>query len=173
MHKVCAQVRSSLGVAATAMAWSANRRRREHDITVGSLVWVRTQHLALPARLTRKLAAKFIGPFQVLSQVNQVAFRVDLPEKFNKLHNVFHVSQLKLHVSGSAEQMDEVRPDPIFDDDPLPAYEVEDILDVRKRRGRGQHREFLVKWKGFSLHEATWEREDNLDNCPEILQAFL
>ena len=49
-------------------------------------------------------------------------------------------------------------------------YEVEDILDLRvTRRGRGARREFLVKWRGYSLFDSTWEPEGNLTHCTDIM----
>ena len=33
--------------------------------------------------------------------------------------------------------------------------------------------EYLVKWKGYSLAEATWEPEANLEHSPVILKQFL
>ena len=47
-------------------------------------------------------------------------------------------------------------------------FEVEKILDMRVRRKK---RFFLVKWKGFSNEENTWEPESNL-NCPELLSDY-
>jgi len=31
--------------------------------------------------------------------------------------------------------------------------------------------QYLVKWKGYLLSEASWEPESNL-HCPELLEAF-
>lgn len=53
---------------------------------------MKSDHLHLPQQLTRKLAPKFIGPFDVIEQINPAAFRVDLPEKYSRIHNVFHAS---------------------------------------------------------------------------------
>ena len=42
-----------------------------------------------------KLGPRFIGPFQVISRVSKVAYRLDLPEELSQIHNTFHVSQLR------------------------------------------------------------------------------
>lgn len=49
-------------------------------------------------------------------------------------------------------------------------YEVEKIVDVRYYEDGD--REFLIKWKGFSSKENTWEPEENL-NCQAKLKKFL
>jgi hypothetical protein len=42
-----------------------------------------------------KLSPLFIGPFQILQRVGEVAYRLDLPEQLSDVHNVLHISQLK------------------------------------------------------------------------------
>jgi len=48
-------------------------------------------------------------------------------------------------------------------------YVVESI--IRHRRYRRQF-QYLIKWEGYSVEESTWEFEDNLTNCPEILENY-
>ena len=52
--------------AARNMTVQANKRRRAVDISVGSKAWLSTEHLKLAPGLTRKLAAKWAGPFPVV-----------------------------------------------------------------------------------------------------------
>ena len=41
-----------------------------------------------------KLSPRFIGSYEVLERIGIVAYRLALPPKLAKLHNVFHVSML-------------------------------------------------------------------------------
>ena len=45
--------------------------------------------------LQNKPGPKYIGPFEILSKVGPVAYRIALPPILSRLHDVFHVSQLK------------------------------------------------------------------------------
>ncbi|GKD54531.1 putative reverse transcriptase domain-containing protein [Tanacetum coccineum] len=42
-----------------------------------------------------KLEPRFVGPFEIIKKVGQVAYRLEFPEEFNGVHDTFHVSNLK------------------------------------------------------------------------------
>ncbi|GJS49282.1 hypothetical protein Tco_0599403 [Tanacetum coccineum] len=42
-----------------------------------------------------KLNLRYIGPFKIIAKVGTVAYRLELPEKLNRVHSTFHVSNLK------------------------------------------------------------------------------
>ncbi|KAM9988874.1 hypothetical protein ACTFIY_004918 [Dictyostelium cf. discoideum] len=48
-------------------------------------------------------------------------------------------------------------------------FEVEKILDRRVQHGRIQ---YSVRWKGFSADYDTWEDEDNVAGCSELVKEF-
>ncbi|KAK3507421.1 hypothetical protein QTP70_020385 [Hemibagrus guttatus] len=72
----------------------ADRHRRPHPAyQVGQMVWLSTRNLRL--RLPcRKLSPKFIGPFEIVRQVNLVAYRLRLPASY-RICPTFHASLLK------------------------------------------------------------------------------
>ena len=90
------------------------------------------------------------------------------------MHDVFHALQLKPPVGydGSHVNATDV---PAFRPaaDESGEYKVEDILDHCSRgHGRSLCMEYLVKWRGYSVFESTWELEANLTNCARTLALY-
>ncbi|GJR03760.1 reverse transcriptase domain-containing protein [Tanacetum coccineum] len=42
-----------------------------------------------------KLNPRYVGPFKVLKKVGTVAYKLELPQELSRVHNTFHVSNLK------------------------------------------------------------------------------
>ncbi|GKA66711.1 putative reverse transcriptase domain-containing protein, partial [Tanacetum coccineum] len=42
-----------------------------------------------------KLNPRYVGPFKVLEKVGSIAYKLELPEELSRVHNTFHVSNLK------------------------------------------------------------------------------
>lgn len=146
------------------MTGVANPKRRAVEFQVGSKVWLSTSHLPLKLG-SRKLASKYAGPFQVEAVVAPCAYRLCLPENW-RIHNVFHASQLKA-VHGSPS-----RQEAILLEDSTEEFEVDRILGMRLARS-GKKREFLVRWKGYSSFEDSWEPEGNLENARQKVHEYL
>ncbi|GKC37058.1 putative reverse transcriptase domain-containing protein [Tanacetum coccineum] len=43
----------------------------------------------------RKLNPRYVGPFKVIERVKTVAYKLELPQQLSRVHNTFHVSNLK------------------------------------------------------------------------------
>ena len=58
---------------------------------------VRPQKSSISFGKSSKLAPRFVGPFEVLEVINPVAYCLALPLTLARIHNVFHVSLLKVY----------------------------------------------------------------------------
>ena len=72
-------VRSDVACADEAMSVQGNKCHHEVEVTLGLFAWLSTEHLWLAPGLSRKLAAKWAGPYCVAAFVGSVAFRLVLP----------------------------------------------------------------------------------------------
>jgi hypothetical protein len=75
------------------------------DVTfkVNDLVMFSTRNLKLTG--TKKLSARYNGPFKVIKEVGPVVYELDLPLKYGKLFPVFHLGLLKAHKSDPARPL--------------------------------------------------------------------
>ena len=127
--------------------------------------------LTLPSQAeNRKLRAKYVGPFEVQEKISAVAYRLKLPRHF-RLHPVFHIDRLKpWKTAQRVNRGIESQPQALNREQDV--FRVEKLLKTRTvKRGRKTMREFLVKWAGFPLHEATWEPERNIQG-KQLLRDF-
>ena len=108
---------------------------------------------------SRKLGPLYCGPFPILDKLI-AAYTLELPPHM-QIHPVFHVPQLKLYKKPESEEQKYSKPNPIVTPEGTEEYEVEEIVRHRKRRrGKQTKIEYLVFWKGYPAHEATWEPEE-------------
>ena len=152
----------------------ALKKRRHVEYAKGDEVWLSSRNISVQGPGTRKLMPRWLGPFKVIELCGPVAYKLELPATMSRLHPVFHVSLLQKYVPPAGGRRKR-SPDPIVLDDGELEWEVEAVLYHRqrkhKRRGKISH-DYFVKWKGYGMEEASWEPEQNLDNCKELLQEY-
>ena len=146
---------------------NADKSRKQHpNISVGDKVWLLRRNLKT-RRTSDKLDYRRLGPFLVTKQVNEVAYRLDLPTSM-KIHPVFHVSLLEPYKESTIPGRLQAPPPPI-EIDGEEEFEVSEILDSRINRRK---LEYLVHWQGYEVSERTWEPAANFDNAPEMIEEF-
>nr|GEW41862.1 Gag-Pol polyprotein [Tanacetum cinerariifolium] len=106
-----------------------------------------------------KLNPMYIGPFKVLEKIGKVSYKIKLPEELSRVHNTFHVSNLK---KCHADEPLAVSLDGLHLDDKLHFVEEPvEIVDRKvKRLKRSQIPLFKVRWNSKRGPEFTWELED-------------
>nr|GEZ51048.1 transposon Ty3-G Gag-Pol polyprotein [Tanacetum cinerariifolium] len=77
---------------------------------------------------TGEVKPRYVGPFKVLEVIRKVAYKLELPEELRRVHNTFHVSNLKkCHVNEPLS----VPLDGLHFDDKL--YFVEELVEIMDR----------------------------------------
>ncbi len=71
-----------------------------------------------------KLAPRSVGPFRILERISSLAYRLDLPEKFAGVHNVFHVLHLRRYLH---------EPSLIIQPSALDSLDIEPNLTVERK----------------------------------------
>ncbi|GJR42473.1 putative reverse transcriptase domain-containing protein [Tanacetum coccineum] len=106
-----------------------------------------------------KLNPRYVGPFKVLERVGDIAYKLELPEEQNRVHNMFHVSNLK---KCHADEPLAVPLDGLCFDDKL--HFVEESVEIMdhevKRLNQSRIPIIKVRWNSRRGREFTWERED-------------
>ena len=116
-----------------------------------------------------KIRRRYIGPFKVVKAVSLVAYTLQLPSNW-RIHPTFHVEKLKKFERSEEFRRNISSPPKSLEVEGEQEFEVEAII---RHRGSTSRREYLVAWKGYELHEATWEREANLTHCSDLLAEYL
>jgi hypothetical protein len=80
-------------------------------INIIDKVWLLCHNLKTN-RLCDKLDFRRLGPFLVVKQINDVAFRLELLPSL-KIHPIFHVSLLKLYKKSSIPGRFQAPPSPV------------------------------------------------------------
>nr|GEY09969.1 putative reverse transcriptase domain-containing protein [Tanacetum cinerariifolium] len=75
----------------------ADLKRKPMEFQVGDKVMLKVSPWKGVVRFGKrgKLNPKYVGPFKVLKKVGAVAYKLELPQELSRVHNTFHVSNLK------------------------------------------------------------------------------
>ncbi|GJU11920.1 putative reverse transcriptase domain-containing protein [Tanacetum coccineum] len=135
--------------------------RKPMEFQVGDKVMLKVSSWKGVVRFGKrgKLNPRYVGTFKVLKKVGAVAYKLELPQELSRVHNTFHVSNLKKCYSD----------DPLVV--PLEGLQVDDKLhfveepvEIMDREVKQLRRSRVpivkVRWNSRRGPEFTWERED-------------
>ena len=147
----------------------ADRERGEvEEYRVGNLVLLSTKDLKyqMVGRRMDKFTECFVGPYKVKAIISSNAIELDLPSTV-RIHPVVNVSQVRWYKSQVEGQRKETPQLVVIEEEE--EWEVEKIMNKRKVQGREK---YLVRWKGCTVEEDTWESRENLKNAMELVEEF-
>ncbi|GKA27913.1 putative reverse transcriptase domain-containing protein [Tanacetum coccineum] len=155
------QIKSRIQAARDRQKRYVNIRRKPMVFRVGDKVMLKVSPWKGVMRFGKrgKLNPRYVGPFKVIERVRTVAYKLELPQQLSRVHNTFHVSNLKKCLSDESLviPLGELRVD-----DKL--HFMEEPVEVMDREIKQLKRSRIpiikVRWNSKRGPEFTWERED-------------
>ncbi|MCO5564294.1 hypothetical protein L7F22_017954 [Adiantum nelumboides] len=168
-----AKVRETLQKSQERQKKAADRHRHDLKLKKNDWVLLRFEKARLRKKKGKerpfpKLSMRYYGPFQITERINDVSFRLRLPDTW-KIHNAFHVSLLKpfkgdVPDDGEPDEQPEAEENEEF-------LFAEQILAHKDTKNKGKvRRRFLVKFKNYPALDAKWMEEEDLADTPQIVK---
>ncbi|MCO5575542.1 hypothetical protein L7F22_029343 [Adiantum nelumboides] len=165
-----AKVRETLQKSQELQKKAADRHRRDLKLKENDWVLLRFEKTRVrkkkgKERFFPKLSIRYYGPFQITERINDVSFRLRLPDTW-KIHNAFHVSLLKPFKGDVPDEQPEVEENEEI-------LVPEQILTHKDTKNKGKVRRwFLVKFKNYPALDAKWMEEEDLADTPQIVKRL-
>ena len=98
---------------------------------------------------------------RIVERIGPVAYILDLPEEFSRVHNVFHISMLCKYIPNPSHVLEtpkiELRDDLSYEE------QLMQILGREEKELRNKTISLVkVIWRNHLVEEATWELEDQM-----------
>ena len=88
----------------------ANNRHRELQFEIGDQAFLKISPWKGVLRFGKrgKLSPRFIGPYEIVSKVGPIAYKLKLPLELSRIHDTFHVSMLRKYISDPSHVLREL-----------------------------------------------------------------
>ncbi|GKC83897.1 putative reverse transcriptase domain-containing protein [Tanacetum coccineum] len=155
------QIKQRIQAASDRQKSYADLKRKRMKFQVGDKVMLRVSPWKGVMHFGKrgKLNTRYVGPFKVFKKVGSVAYKFELPQELSRVHNTFHVSNLK---KCYFDEPLAVPLEGLHIDDKLQFVEepVEIMEQEVKQLKRSRIPLVKVHWNSRRGPEFTWERED-------------
>jgi hypothetical protein len=128
-----------------------------------------------PRGTYNKLKMKKIGPCKVLRKFGENAYEIEFPDGIG-ISTIFNITNLYPY---RAREVRTGTEEPVIQwMKQMPVTEkpqMECILDKRvgKKTRRKEYFEYLVKWKGHPVEDASWETEAEIQKHGQVVQELM
>ena len=169
MKFIVAFLKMELEAAQLHYSHQANKNRNPAPVfKINDLVWLKRRS-GKSSRPSHKLDYRRVGPYRITEQINDSAYRLQLPPAAGRTHNVFHVSELDTYIS-DPESHPHVTPSSVDWQDPAEDTIIR-IIDSRYWYRRLQ---YLVEWNNRPITSSSWtySKDLNQSNIQELSTEY-
>ncbi|XP_018828290.2 uncharacterized protein LOC108996728 [Juglans regia] len=91
-------IQETMKVAQNRQKSYADNRRKSLEFAVGDWIYFKVSPMKGVVHFGKKekLSPRYVGRYEIIERVGPVAYRLDLPMEMPGIHNVFHVSTMKM-----------------------------------------------------------------------------
>jgi hypothetical protein len=162
LHELLKRLREEILNAQERQAKYYNQRHQEMVFKRGEMIKLSTRNIRLK---DKKLQPRWIGPLRILERIGSQAYRLALPEKYARLHDVFPIQFIeKYHPRDDQDLMP--MPDLENDDEEWEIEEIKDKAILNKQL------HYLIKWTGWPAEYNQWIPEENMANAKDAIRRF-
>ena len=153
-------VRDNLKIARDRQKSYADNRRRDLQFEIGDQVILKISPWKGVLRFGKrgKFSPRYIGPYEIVSKVGPVAYKLKLPLELSRIHDTFHVSMLRKYIPDPShvlrEQPVQLKENLTYEETPV------QIVDRKEQVLRSEVIPLVkVLRKNHEREAATWEPE--------------
>nr|GEV92302.1 putative reverse transcriptase domain-containing protein [Tanacetum cinerariifolium] len=171
--KKISQIKDTLKVARNRQKSYTDKRRKPLEFSVDDYILLKVSPWKGVVRFRKKgkLTPRFVRHFEIIKKVSPVAYRLDLPEELDGVHDTYHVLNLKKCLADPTLQvpLDEIQVDAKFNF-------IEDLVVILEREFKKLKRSRIaivkVWWNSKRVPKFTWDREDQIKlKYPHLFSA--
>ena len=131
----------------------------------GDKVWLDTRNIKTTNN--PKIGPWREGPFRISDVLGPLTYQLNLPTSW-QIRNVFHVVLLRPYIKNEIHGANFPWPPPEL----LEGEEVYEVESILKHRWRGRGYQYLIKWKGYPINNATWEAKTAFSDDGNMLVTY-
>ena len=166
MHNLICDREEALAAHKLAMRRISNRRKNTFTpFKKGDKVWLDTRNIKTTNN--PKIGPRHKGPFKISNVLEPLTYQLNLPTSW-QIHNVFHAILLRPYIENEAHGANFPRPPPEL----LEGEEVYKVESIIRHQQRGRGHQYLIKWKGYPITDATWGNKSAFSNDGNMLSTY-
>jgi len=152
---------------------TVNKHHQVSPFALDDLVYLSMKNMSFPKGLARKLIPKYMGPYRITEDFKNNSYRIEIPVSMKQqgIHDVFHVSLMRVHVANDDRLFPSCLDSQIVpvDQDSEPEWAADKITH---HVGSGESAMFQVLWKSGDESWVPYAQIRDLNFLDPYLEAL-